>query len=197
MPSDDVPLPVAKREPARVEPVVHAVETTQSYFVFKGRSRGERSLKRQKVPRLIVRVKGAVCRPLTQLLLRPSDIVHTRLIDPFDLAPRAQSCNQAGNAVQHQGRFVRAFAQRFLGALLIIDIGDQCVPASNVSVSIAMRRTSVLEPAIDTVCSPEARHEVIRLASGERAGKGIDDGRQILRMNRVAGSPRTEFLQSP
>ena len=82
-----------------------------------------------------------------------------------------------------------AFAQRFLGALLIVDVGYQQVPPSNIPVSIAKRKTSVLEPAIDTVLSPESHRELIRTASGNRSGKGIDNARQILRVDQCRSFP--------
>ena len=62
--------------------------------------------------------------PALQLLQRLAEVLEDRTVDEFELTAGRKGRDQAWNAVHDQARLAFAFAQRVLGALPLIDIGQ-------------------------------------------------------------------------
>ena len=116
-------------------------------------------------------------------------------VDEFDLTARREDRHESGNAVHDQARLTFAFAQGILGALPLVDIGQQHAPAGDFAVRTANGKAFVRKPAIHAIRPPKTLHDFVGTAGCDRAAEDVDDVRQILRMNRVVGPPLLEFLE--
>src|SRR5580698_8007524 len=88
------------------------------------------------------------------LLRRFAVVVQERLTEPYDLATGVGDCNHAGDAVHGQASLVLAFAQLLLSALLIVDVGDKTIPASDPAFCVVHRKNASLGPSIEAIGPP-------------------------------------------
>src|SRR5262245_41931940 len=95
-------------------------------------------------------------RPLFQLFQRPATVLEDLVIDDFDLTGRCEGCDKARNAVHDQPRLALAFAQSLLAAFQVVDVDEQVIPADDVSVGVAKRKSARLKPAVNAIESSSA-----------------------------------------
>jgi hypothetical protein len=87
-------------------------------------------------------VNRPVGAPLLHRLERLATVLHELRVDGFDLTDGRQGCDQPWNAVDDQARLPLAFTQGLFGALALIDVRQQVVPADDVPVRVAQRKRS-------------------------------------------------------
>ena len=105
----------------------------------------------------------------------------------YTLRRRLDDRPQAGLAVPE--RVLRPFA--------LVYVGVQDVPTENGPAGVPTGKPANLKPTIRAVEASEARLEVIWLARCDRLGEDLDDAREVIRMNRIAGPPLLQFLECP
>src|SRR5262249_25771034 len=82
-----------------------------------------------------------------------------------------------------------------LGALAVVDVGEQAVPTSDLSVRVAPGQPANLKPTVDAIETSNARFEVVRLAGRDSPFKGGDENVQIVRVDRPVGAAPRHLLQ--
>ena len=81
------------------------------------------------------------------------------LVEEFGASRPDEPTSQRGNRVDDELEIALACRDRFLGALAIVDVDKQVVPADNAPVGIPKRKSAGLKPAIDAVETPSADFE--------------------------------------
>ena len=131
-------------------------------------------------------MNGVAGRPALLLLLRRAEVLEDLVVDGFDLTAGRKDRDQAGNAVHDQARIAFAYAQRFLGALPLFDVGVDSVPFDNIARFIARRIGAEQEPSVLSVASTQPRLGLSQLSGSQdglpRGSKpvevvGMDRGR--------------------
>ena len=102
--------------------------------------------------------------PVLQLLQRLAVVVKDLPVDKFHLPRGRKGRDQPRNAVHDQARLMLAFAERVLGTLALVDVGQQHTPARDPAALIAEWKTVILEPAVEAVRSPQALHDFVGTA---------------------------------
>jgi hypothetical protein len=92
---------------------------------------------------------------------------------------------------------VLARAQRVLGALAIVDVRDEHVPADDATVDVAKRPGARLKPPVRAVCAAETM-----LIFEGNSGRDClcpcgDRARTIVGVNGVTGAPALQVLERP
>src|SRR6266568_5167068 len=105
----------------------------------------------------------------------------------YALRRRLDDGPQAGLAVPE--RVLRAFA------LVYVDV--QGLPTENGPAGVPKGKPTNLKPTIRAVEASEARLEVIWLTRCDRVGEELDDAREVIWVNRIAGPPLLQFLECP
>ncbi len=90
-----------------------------------------------------------------------------------------------------------AVPERVLHAFALVYVGLQNVPTENGPARVPTGNPTILKPTIRAVEASDARLDVIGLTRCDRLGKDLDEAREVIRMNRIAGLPLLQFLQCP
>ena len=106
----------------------------------------------------------AVGPPVLELLQRLAKELQDLAVDEFDLTIGRKDYDQPWNAVDDQTRLALAFAERLLGALEIVDVGEQNVPADDTSARITKRKPADLEPPVDAIETSKALDNLVGIA---------------------------------
>jgi hypothetical protein len=97
----------------------------------------------------------------------------------YALRRRIDDGPQAGLAVPE--RVFRAFA--------LVYVGEQGVPPENGSAGVPTGKPANLKPTIRAVEASEASFEVIWLTRCDPLAEKLDDAREVIWVNRIAGPP--------
>jgi hypothetical protein len=89
--------------------------------------------------------------PVLHRLQGLAAVLDELVVDDVDLAARCQNGDQAWNGVHDQARLALTFAEGLLGALALVDIDEQVVPADDMAVRIPKRKSAGLKPAVDAI----------------------------------------------
>jgi hypothetical protein len=79
--------------------------------------------------------------------------------------------------------------ERVLRASALVDVGEQGVPPENGPAGVPTGKPANLKPTIRTVEASEARLEVIGLTRCDPLAEELDDAREVIGVNRIAGPP--------
>ncbi len=79
-----------------------------------------------------------------------------------------------------------AFAHRLLGALPVVNVGHQAIPADDVPLRITSRVATKVKPAIDAVVAFQSRFEFHGVAGPERSRKRFEMLLEIIGMDCAA-----------
>ena len=150
-PPNDVAVRIANRKTAIREPVIDAIRPPKTLHDFVWTAGRDRACEDLDDVRQILRMNCVVRPPLPELLERLAEVLEHLAVDDFDVTGCAQECDQPRDAVDDQTRFALAFAQGLLGALALVDVDEQVVPADDVAVRIPERKSARLKPAVDAI----------------------------------------------
>src|SRR3984893_6640219 len=87
--------------------------------------------------------------------------------------------------------------ERVLRACARVYVREQGVPPENGPAGVPTGKPANLKPTIRAVEASEARLEVIGLTRCDPLGEELDDVREVIRVNRIAGPPVLQFLECP
>src|SRR4029453_10683640 len=82
-----------------------------------------------------------------------------------------------------------------LGALAVVDVGEQAIPSDDLAVRVAKRKPTDLKPTVDAIKAPDARFEVVGLARRDRGREDSGDMGHVLRVDRSVRAPLPHRLQ--
>src|SRR6185436_4274790 len=179
VPADDVTAGIAKRIPTRLKPAVLTIEASSAYLELERLSFRDRTVEDRDDARKILGMCGVARLPFPQLVQRAAEVLVNLAVDELDLSGRREGRDQPWNAVHDQPRLAFALAQRVLGSLSIVDVGQQHAPANDLTARIAKRKAVIQKPAIGAVGPSEALRDLVRSARGDRLRKHGDDLRQV------------------
>src|SRR4030095_14056976 len=94
--------------------------------------------------------------------------------------------------------FVELVLQRSkfrLGALKVVDVGEQNVTADDTPVRTSEWKPAHLKPSIDAIKTPYSFQNLVWIARFHRVGDDLDGARQIVGMNGVGRSPLFQLFQ--
>ena len=106
----------------------------------------------------------AVGPPVLELLQRLAKELQALAVDEFDLAIGRKGYDQPWNAVDDQTRLTLAFAERLFGALQIVDVGEQNIPADDTSARTTKREPADLKPPVDAIETSNALDNLVGIA---------------------------------
>src|SRR4029077_6410993 len=92
---------------------------------------------------------------LLYILQSEACVIHHSLIYILDRSFSVQYVNVCRNGVDDQAQIAFVRSQRLLGALPLVDVRQQNVPAGNTARLIAKRHTTVVKPPIFAVEAPQ------------------------------------------
>src|SRR5262249_36780591 len=139
-----------RRVDAEQEPPKFTVEAAEPCFGLSRLAGGDDLFPLASKPVQIVRMNRRRPAPFLQLLQRQADIVRVMLIKELCRAVRASRPCQGGNGVDNELEIALARRESLFGAFALVNIDEEVVPADNVSVRVAKRKSARLKPAIDT-----------------------------------------------
>jgi hypothetical protein len=84
--------------------------------------------------------------------------------------------------------------QFFLGALAVVDVGQQAKPADDSTFRVTLRDDASLKPAVNTISTTEAMNDVPRLTGFDRMSEARDHLGQISWMDDIHGHPTFQIL---
>src|ERR1700674_717152 len=96
----------------------------------------------------VVRMDGVAGRPLLQFLGSPSEVLQGLTVDNLDLAGGTLGRNESGNAVEDQAQALFVRPEGVLGALPVVNVSQQHVPAGDTTFQVSRRESARLEPAV-------------------------------------------------
>src|ERR1700681_3612812 len=79
--------------------------------------------------------------------------------------------------------------ERVLRASALVEVGEQGVPTENGPAGVPKGKPANLKPTICAVEASEARLKVIGLTGCDPLAEELDDAREVIWMNRIAGPP--------
>ena len=85
--------------------------------------------------------------------------------------------------------------QRFLGALTIVNIGDQTIPASDSAFCVLHRKNASLGPSIEAIGPSITEFTIVGSSGCQRMRKFHHHARKISRVDRTVGSPGVQLLK--
>ena len=195
VPLDDGAGLVAQRVRTEEKPAILAVVPAQSRFGLSRRFRSHDALPRRRQTVHILRVDGSRPAPTARLFRRKADEVQIVLVEELGASIGPRRPGQRRNRVDDELEIALARREGLLGALALVDVDEQVVPADDVPVRIAKRKSARLKPAVDAIERRARYFELEGVTGRDRMREDLDDARKILRMNRAVGPPVLQLLQ--
>src|SRR5215204_5811043 len=100
--------------------------------------------------------------PILCLLRREAHILEIVLIEELGSAVRTRRPGQRGDGIDDKLEVALALAERLLGALLIVDVDVQCVPAHNAPIGVAKGQPANVKPTILSICAEKSVYRIVR-----------------------------------
>ncbi len=194
IPADNAAFGVTLRTTSYVEPTVHAIGSTATILNIKRLPGFDRVPIGVDHAMKVIRMNVVAGVPILQFLNRLAEIFQHLPVDEFDLARRTRGGNKPGNAVDDQAQALLIRPEGILGALPVVDVGQQHVPAGDTAARVSHGESARLEPPVHAIGTPLAELEKIRLPGFDRAPPRVDDARKVIRMDGVAGGPILQFI---
>src|SRR5260221_8281269 len=123
---------------------------------------------------------GVAGRPLLQFLGSLPEVLQGLAVDTLDLAGSAMGRNKSRNAVEHQAQALLIRLEGLLGALPVVNVSQQHVPAGDRTFRVSRRECARLEPAIHAIGTPLAELNDERLAGFDRTTPRVDKPRKVV-----------------
>src|SRR4030095_340531 len=130
-----------------------------------------------------------------EALRRVTEIFHRPLIQVIQLASGSTAPDECRNGIYEKAKLPLTLTQRLFRLFSLVDVRQQHAPANDLSSRIAERKAAVFKPAIGTVRSAKALHDLVWATRGDGTREDLDDVREILRMNCAVRRPIPEFVQ--
>src|SRR5688572_30139101 len=147
--------------------------------------RGDCMLPSRNDSRKVVRMHRIADGPLLQFFETSSEVVQDCLVDQLDLARGGiHESDQSGNAVHDRAELVFAPAQPIFGALSIVDVGEEVVPADDASIAVTKWHAEAMEPSEYAVRASNAHIDIERVAGRHGVGFTRRNRRDVVRMHR-------------
>ena len=168
VPFDDGAGLVAQRIRTEEKPPILAVVPTQSRFGLSRRFRSHDALPRRRQTVQILRVNGSRPAPTARLFRRKADEVQIVLVEELGASIGPRRPGQRRNRVDDELEIALARREGLLGALALVDVDEQVVPADDVPVRIPKRKSARLKPAVDAIETSSAYFELEGLTGRDR-----------------------------
>jgi hypothetical protein len=133
------------------EPPIFSVEPAQSRFALSPSVGVHHVLPRTDQSVEVVGMDRGRPTATLNLLLREAHIIQIMLVDEISGSVGASRPCQYGNRVDDVVEIASTCPQRFLRAPAVIDVGQQPIPARDMTVRVSHRMGANLEPSIDAI----------------------------------------------
>ena len=119
------------------------------------------------------------------------------LVEKVSGAVDASRPGQRGDGVDDKFEVALALAERLLGALLIVNVDVQGVPAHHVPIGVAKGHPANVKPAILSVGAEKSVYCVVRNPGRSRTRGRVPDVLQIFRVNESGEPGELQLIRSP
>src|ERR1700730_2738803 len=116
----------------------------------------------------VVRMDGVAVRPLLQFLGSLAKVLKGLAVDHLDLAGGTMGRDKSRNAVEDQAQALFVRPEGLLGALPVVNVSQQHVPAGDTAFRVSRGESARLEPAEHAIGTPLAELNNVRLPGFER-----------------------------
>src|SRR5260370_281088 len=147
--------------------------------------------------REIVGMNGVAGSPTLQLLSCLAKIFQDLAVEKFDLACRTHGTHERRNAMDDQAQIEFARVQAFLGALPVVNIRMEAIPADDATFRVPHGESANLEPAVYAIGTMDTVFRVISgwISAFDRASPRGQHARKVIGMNNVGGGPTFQFVK--
>ena len=109
-------------------------------------------------------------------------------------SPAAVIVQRSQESCRRSAQTLLTRPQRILGAVPIVNVSQQHVPASDTALRVSRGKSARLKPAVDAIGTPLAELKNIRLTGFNRAPPCVNHERKVIWMDDAGGSPILQFL---
>ena len=194
VPLDDPAGLIEQRVHANEKPAILSVGSAQSRLALARPATSEGSPPRGHQAVHVIWVYRGRPAPVPHQLCGVTHEVEIVLVEELGGTVRPRRPRERGNRVDDLVEVALARVNGLLGALPVVDIDQEDVPAGDVPVGVTHGQRAHLEPAIDAIGTAAAMLDIVGGSGPDRARKRGDHARQVIWMHRVAELPRFQLL---
>ena len=133
--------------------------------------------------------------PPLQFVGSLTEVFQEWAVELLNLTGGVHGTHQARDAIDNLTKIIFAGSQLFLSASTVFDVDYEAIPAGDSAFCVSHRKSTKLEPPVNTVCPTITNFYVVRSSSCHRRRKFRCHTRKIIRVERtVVGPPPVQLL---